>query len=119
MTHHMMTRHRWMFAPLILIALLGISLITMLLWNSLMPVIFQLPQISFVQAIGILVLSKILFGGHFGPHHRGGPFGLRHKIASMTPEEREAFFKHVHERRTNWWDKQRESYHGDAENKPL
>lgn len=119
MRHQMMSRHRWIIIPFIILGLTAFSLLTMLLWNALMPVIFHLPQLSFVQAIGILILSKILFGGHFGPHHRGGPFGIRHKIASMTPEEREVFFKNLHERRSNWWEKHREAYQGGTENKPV
>jgi hypothetical protein len=40
--------------------------ITMWLWNWLMPGIFHLPVIGFWQAVGILILSQILFrGGHF------------------------------------------------------
>ena len=40
--------------------------VTMWLWNWLMPAIFKLPAIGFWQAVGILVLSHILFkGGHF------------------------------------------------------
>ena len=39
--------------------------ITMQLWNWLMPEIFKLPTIGFWQAVGILLLSQILFrGGH-------------------------------------------------------
>ena len=45
---------------------------TMYLWNWLMPLLFKLPAITFLQAIGLLVLSKILFGGFRG---RGGRFG--------------------------------------------
>ena len=33
----------------------------MLLWNVLMPVIFNLPIINFWQALGILIMSNILF----------------------------------------------------------
>lgn len=41
--------------------------VTMWLWNWLMPEIFKLPTIGFWQAVGILVLSQILFkGGHAG-----------------------------------------------------
>jgi hypothetical protein len=39
--------------------------VTMQLWNWLMPQIFKLPTIGFWQAVGILLLSQILFrGGH-------------------------------------------------------
>jgi hypothetical protein len=41
--------------------------VTMWLWNALMPAIFNLPAIGFWQALGLLVLSQILFkGGHVG-----------------------------------------------------
>lgn len=39
-----------------------------LLWNWLMPQIFGLTTITFLQAFGLLVLSKILFFGF----HKGG-----------------------------------------------
>ena len=79
----------------ILIAIFGVLLfgnIVMWLWNALMPVIFHLPIITFPQALGLLVLSKILFSSFRG----GGPgrFGgrrIREKWMDMTPEEREKF----------------------------
>jgi membrane protein required for beta-lactamase induction len=43
----------------IVIVLLGYPL--MLLWNWLMPIIFNLPEITFWQAIGLNLLSTILF----------------------------------------------------------
>ena len=63
------------------------------LWNWLMPAIFGLRTITFVQALGLLVLSKILFGGFH--RHGGGRRGWRRHMeerwAKMTPEERERF----------------------------
>ena len=41
--------------------------IIMLLWNWLMPEIFGLIEITYWQAVGIIILAKILFGG-FGHH---------------------------------------------------
>lgn len=49
-----------------------IGFLVMNLWNWLMPSIFGLPMIGYWQAIGVLVLAKILFG--FGG---GGPRGPR------------------------------------------
>jgi len=43
--------------------------VVMLLWNWLMPDIFGITTITFLQAIGILALSKLLFGGFM--HNRG------------------------------------------------
>jgi hypothetical protein len=82
-------------APL---AILGIALfifiggeIVMRLWNWLLPALFGWRQITFWQGLGILVLCRILFGGHGFRGHRGP--GFRRRMAerweSMTPEERE------------------------------
>ena len=79
----------------ILIAIFGVLLfgnIVMWLWNALMPVIFHLPIITFPQALGLLVLSKILFSSFRGGgpgRFRGGR--IREKWMDMTPEEREKF----------------------------
>ena len=66
--------------------------IVMHLWNWLMPAIFGLKIITFWQAIGLLILARILVGG------MGGGGGAKHRRQrrhpaerweSMTPEERE------------------------------
>ena len=69
------------------------SFLVMRLWNWLMPALFAWRLISYWQAIGILVLSKLLFGGFRG---RPGCRGYwRHRMLKrweqMTPEEREKF----------------------------
>jgi len=38
-----------------------------LIWNSLMPAIFDLKEITFRQAFAIIILAKLLFGS-FGSH---------------------------------------------------
>jgi hypothetical protein len=50
---------------IILVFLFGY--ITMRLWNWLMPELFGLGEIQYWQALGVLILAKILFGG-FGNH---------------------------------------------------
>lgn len=45
------------------------TFVMMWLWNWLMPQIFSLTEVTFWQAAGILVLSKILFSG-FGHEHK-------------------------------------------------
>ena len=52
--------------------------LVMILWNWLMPVIFHLGLITYWQAFGIVILSKLIFGAgtagrHGGPKH-GGPW---------------------------------------------
>ncbi len=76
--------------------------IIMHLWNWLIPSVFT-GGIGFAQAIGILVLMRLLVGG-WGRHsgHRGGcnhGFGeqrhwkerMEQRMAKMSPEEREKF----------------------------
>lgn len=46
---------------IIAIVSLIIGLPIMLLWNWLMPVIFDLPKITFFQAVGLSILTGILF----------------------------------------------------------
>jgi hypothetical protein len=63
------------------------------LWNALMPGIFGWHTITFWQALGLLILSKILFGGF---HRHGGgrrqwKNRMRERWDGMTPEEREKF----------------------------
>jgi hypothetical protein len=83
-------------ARFILFAVVGtfvLSFVIMSLWNWLMPALFALRLISFWQAFGLLVLSKLLFGGFRGPW--GGGMHWRRRMmerwAQMTPEEREKF----------------------------
>jgi len=47
-----------------IIAILIFSFIFMWLWNLVMPDVFGLKQITLWQALGILILASILFGGH-------------------------------------------------------
>lgn len=37
--------------------------IVMLLWNWLMPALFNLPVITFWYAVGIIILARLIFGG--------------------------------------------------------
>ena len=79
------------FAPIgIAVAVLIFGLVVMLLWNALVPAIFGLGVITFWQALGILVLSKILFGG-FGFHRRPGRTDhyKYDRWRNMSQEERE------------------------------
>lgn len=97
-------RKKWMWiAPL---ALLGFALfvalggeVVRLLWNWLMPDLFGWRTIGFWQALGLLALCRILFGGLGGGHaHRG----FRHRRGGpserLTAEERERFRERLRQR---------------------
>ena len=70
-----------------------LGFVVMSLWNWLMPALFGWHLINFWQAVGVLVLSKILFGGFRG--HPGRHLYWRRRMMErweqMTPEEREKF----------------------------
>jgi len=72
--------------------LLGLGL--MLLWNWLMPAVFGLPEVTYWQALGLLVLSHILFKSHHHERHDKAPRGpfakLRAKFAHDSNEKSEA-----------------------------
>ena len=77
--------------------LLLFSAIVMGLWNAILPGVLGVKPISFIQALGILVLSKILFGGFHGRRFKGGDYSsawkqkMAEKCSMMSPEEREKF----------------------------
>jgi hypothetical protein len=101
-------KKRFVFAPLILVALaLGIFL-TMVLWNALMPPIFHLPEIGYWQAAGLLILGRLLFGRvHHGNHWRENRIShdMREKLKTMTPEERKEYFQKLYVTREAWYNR--------------
>ncbi len=92
------------FAILGIAALIAIGgLIVMGLWNALLPPLFGWRAVTFWQALGILVLARILFGSH-GFRGPGSRRSMREQMTDrisdrmllerwsrMTPEERERF----------------------------
>jgi hypothetical protein len=104
------------FGLLFILGIFVFGLITQLLWNNLVTVIFHGPVISYWQALGLMILARILTGGFrrgghggWGCHcggHCGGGYGGNHwkmhwkrrlndKIANMSPEEREKFIANL------------------------
>jgi len=77
-----------------LLVVVGIGIlgwIVMVLWNWLIPSLFSgAHPIDYIHALGLFVLSKILFGGFRG---RGGwhRHGFARHWEHMTPEQREKF----------------------------
>ena len=95
-------RKKWIWiAPLAILAMalfvfLGGELV-LHLWNWLLPPLFGWRQVTFWQALGLLALCRILFGGWGG--HGSPRSNIRRRIKErmderwerMTPEEREKF----------------------------
>jgi hypothetical protein len=109
--HRFRRKGRFFFFPFIaLFFLLAMGGIVMLLWNAILPELVSVNHITYWQAVGLLVLCRILFGNF----RKSGPFGTppgggRHqgrqywkdKWRQMSPEEREQ----MKEKWKNWWDK--------------
>ena len=89
-------RRKWIFvaAPVAIVAFMFIGgEVVMHLWNWLLPTLFAWRAITFWQALGLLVLCRILFGGLGAPGSRRSNFRRRmaEKWDRMRPEEREKF----------------------------
>ena len=87
------------------VAILVFGGLVMLLWNNVLAVVLNISTITFGQALGILLLAKILFGGWKGGwggerHHWKNK--MREKWSGMTPEEREKFKEQWQKRCGSW-----------------
>jgi hypothetical protein len=98
---------------LVIIALFGG--VVLFLWNWLFPAIFGLPEISYLQAVGLLALARVLFGGiGIGGSRRLAGIGLaggrghdnpfRDKWMQMSEEERKEFIAKRHGFHDFWGD---------------
>lgn len=90
-----MQRRWWTFGPKIAVmiaaAVVVFGFLVKALWNCLMPSLFGLPTITFWQAFGLFLLSKLLFGGFHGRGfgHNRWHRRMEERLAKMSPEERE------------------------------
>ena len=100
---------RLFWAPFGLLGLLAMTAVfgtvTMLLWNALLPPLFGLPPLSWLQAAGLLILCRVLFGGIAGG--LGGVMGgrrreheglFRGKWDAMSPEQRQHLAEEIKKR---------------------
>jgi len=101
-----MKRGKWIvliivFVPL---AIAAVGFITMSLWNWLVPDLFHGPVITFWQALGLLLLTKILFW-KFTKHQHGGshwrPY-WKEKWNTMSAEEKDRFKQKMKEKWCGW-----------------
>ncbi len=104
---------------IVIILILLFGYITMRLWNWIMPEVFGLTTLGYWQALGILVLAKIFFGG-FGDHksnrnkrkskHRCKPRNNKNSKSDFSnwkyydkfweEEGEKAFEEYVHQKQT-------------------
>jgi len=84
MIHPRRVRKLLVLIPIGILAIAIFGFGIMSLWNWLVPALFGGKLITFWQALGMLVLSRILVGGFSRPR-------VVHKWEQLTPEEREKF----------------------------
>ena len=101
-------RRRFFIGPVVLLALAIFSWATMALWNELMPELFKLPVINYWQALGLIVLTRLLMGTW--RHHHDWPGSYRRnqiheKISRMSPEEKKELFHKMHNKHRFWHEK--------------
>ena len=97
------------FIPLMVLACVSLATFAVWgLWNGVLTEVVGVKSISFWQALGLLALAKILFGGF--PCCRGGPGGppwRRHLMMkhweSLTPEQREQMREEMRCRFGDWF----------------
>lgn len=87
------------FIPFFFVGMAALVIwVVMLLWNWLMPMLFDFSSITFWEAAGILLLSKILFGGFGGGKHKchcqqrnqhGWKHKFKHKWGHMSEADKE------------------------------
>ena len=82
-----------LIAPIGLAAIALFGFIVMYLWNWLVPAVFGAHTVTFWQALGLLILARILVGGLGGGHgdDKRARRSMMDRWRQMTPEEREAF----------------------------
>ena len=116
MRHSRFARYFLLFAVIGPLAILVFGGIVMLLWNNVLAEVLRISTINFWQALGILVLSKILFSSFgSGGRSRGDYWKQRMMWKHMTPEQKEKFKEEWKSRSHRWGYKSGES---DAEQMP-
>lgn len=113
-----MTRSPWgrrilLFFVIGPIAILVFGGAVMLLWNNVLAPVLNISTITFWQGLGLLVLSKILFGSFGGGRGYRRDYGKQRMMWNqMTPEQREKFKEEWRARCGRWgnksWDAERE-----------
>ncbi|MFM1744473.1 MAG: hypothetical protein RLZZ630_410 [Bacteroidota bacterium] len=91
MNNHPLLKTILLFVLMFLI----VAFVMMSMWNWLMPPVFGFSEVNYLQAGGMLVLARILFGGegfYFKRRWRNA-WGnhLKNKMESMSPQEQEHF----------------------------
>ncbi len=78
---------------LMLAAIALASLVVMLLWNAIAPAVMGWGVLSYLQAVGVFILSRLLFGRLGGPLNRGAMGSWGREMHSMSREQKREYIK--------------------------
>jgi hypothetical protein len=88
-------KRRLSYALFYLVLFFVLSFAVMFLWNYLLPPVTHLPIIKYWQALGLMLLCRVLFGGFnfrgFFGRREGPPRILKDKLMTMDEADRAAF----------------------------
>ncbi len=95
------------FFPVAVLIAAVLGYVVMSLWNWILPEVAHAGRLNYWQALGLLVLCRLLFGNFNKGRPAGGGFRerahkMRAKWDSMNEEER-AKFKEEYKRRCGGW----------------
>ncbi|MDQ2795131.1 MAG: hypothetical protein M3Y12_14160 [Bacteroidota bacterium] len=111
---------RFFFFAALFIAVAGFA--TQALWNWLMPALFRLPTITLGQTFGLLLLSRILFGGGraggWARKRREWQQRMAGRLENLSPEAREKFRQQMRSRCGTGWGRQPEAAASPATQQP-
>lgn len=106
--HNHPCRKFWFLMPLGVVGFVALfSGIVYALWNGVLVEVVPVKAVTYWQALGLLVLAKILFGGFPGRRgHCGGPPWRQRMLAkhweSLSPEQREKMREKMSHRYGDW-----------------
>ncbi len=82
---------------LLIAAVAAIGAIVMLLWNAIIPAIIGWGMLSYLQAVGLLILCRLLFGNVSGSKQRirkNDPHSdIHNQLKGMSKEEKRDYIK--------------------------
>ena len=88
-------RVRFFFPLFIVLALLAFSFAVYWLWNNVLVAVVSVKPVTYWQAMGLLILCRILLGGFRAGPRAGGPSqggpAWREKWQQMSDEDRAKF----------------------------
>jgi hypothetical protein len=100
-------KFRFLIPLFVLVVVALVALAVYGLWNGVLTEVVGVKVVTYWQALGILVLSRLLFGGF--PVRRGGPFGppwrrrmMMKRWESLTSEQREKMREEMRKRFGDW-----------------